>query len=147
MKKIVAPISSLVFFFAIAWPADARNDTYILKIDAALQAAAPAEKPDGSIKFFFAKQETPKVATTIGNWTAHERTRANPSIDVKACNAAFLLALAALHKRAKQMGANAVINIASYYKKNELENRSEFECHAGAAAHVMLRGEFVKIAD
>ena len=44
-------------------------------------------------------------------------------------------------------GANAVINIASYYKKNELQSLSEFECHAGAAAHVMLRGEFVKIAD
>jgi hypothetical protein len=40
-----------------------------------------------------------------------------------------------------------VINIASYYKINELQNPSEFEGHAGAAAHVMLRGEFVKIAD
>jgi hypothetical protein len=37
--------------------------------------------------------------------------------------------------------------IASYYKKNELQSPGQFECHAGAAAHVMLRGEFVKIAD
>ena len=43
--------------------------------------------------------------------------------------------------------ANAVVNIVSYYKNDTLSSATEFECHAGVSAHVMLRGEFVKIAD
>jgi hypothetical protein len=39
------------------------------------------------------------------------------------------------------------VNIASFYKKHEMSSATEFECHVGAAAHVMLRGELVKIPD
>ena len=52
-----------------------------------------------------------------------------------------------LDKRAKQLGANAVVNIVSYYQKNVMSSPTEFECHAGnIIAGVALRGEFVKIA-
>ena len=88
---------------------DARNDKYVLAIDSALQSTAPGESPDGSVKYFFIQQKTPLVITRRGIETIHQRSRTNPSIDVKACNAAFLLALAALQKRAKQLAANAVI--------------------------------------
>ncbi len=54
----------------------------------------------------------------------------------------------ALQKRAKQLGANAVVNIISYYKKVPMSSTTEFECHAGAIiAGVALKGDFVKIAD
>ena len=66
---------------------------------------------------------------------------------MKACNAAFLAALVDFHKHAKKAGANAVVNIVSYdYKDVEMASSSEFECHAGAAAHAILRGDLVKIA-
>jgi len=147
MKELVYAGCLLTLCVVAPAAVDARNDKYTLAIDSALQSTAPRETPDSSVKYFFTKQETPLIITRLGSETTHQRSRTNPSVDVKACNAAFLLALAALQKRAKQLGANAVINIASYYKKNELQSPSEFECHAGAAAHVMLRGEFVKIAD
>jgi hypothetical protein len=148
MKQAARAAIALAWWLVTTQPAHARNDKYILAIEPALQSsAAPPEKSDGAVKFFFTGQETPQVITTIGSGTTHQRARTNPSIDGKACNAAFLLALADLQKRAKQLGANAVTNIASYYKKNQLANGGDFECHAGAAAHVMLRGEFVKIAD
>jgi uncharacterized protein YbjQ (UPF0145 family) len=54
-------------------------------------------------------------------------------------------ALLALQKRAKQVGANAVVNIVSFYQQVEMSSSSEFECHAGMAAHVYLKGELVKI--
>jgi hypothetical protein len=60
---------------------------------------------------------------------------------------AFLKALVALQKNAKQLGANAVANISNYYKNDTLWSATEFECHAGVSAHVMLKGDFVKIAD
>jgi uncharacterized protein YbjQ (UPF0145 family) len=54
----------------------------------------------------------------------------------------------ALQKRAKQLSANAVVNIISYYKKVPMSSTTEFECHAGAIiAGVALKGDFVKIAD
>jgi uncharacterized protein YbjQ (UPF0145 family) len=56
--------------------------------------------------------------------------------------------MVALEKRAKQLGANAVVNIVSYYKRVEMSSTTEFECHAGALiAGVALKGDFVKITE
>jgi len=63
------------------------------------------------------------------------------------CNVAFLKALVASQKNAKQLGANAVVKIAGYFKNNTLSSATEFECHAGVSAHMMLKGEFVKVPD
>jgi len=50
-------------------------------------------------------------------------------------------------QRAKKAGANAVVNIVSYYKNVEMASATEFECHAGAAAHAILRGDLIKLVD
>ncbi len=101
-----------------------------------------------SSKLFFGNQETPKVLAKLGTDVTNLKTNAVGKSDEKACNWVFLSALLALEKRAKQLGANAVINIVSYYKKDVMSSATEFECHAGAViAGVALRGEFVKIAD
>ena len=98
-------------------------------------------------KFFFGNQEVPAIAAKLGSGSTHQRSSTRPSEDARSCNVAFIKALVALQKNAKQVGANAVVNIASYYKNNTLSSATEFECHAGAAAHVMLKGDFVKIAE
>ncbi|HYJ14813.1 MAG TPA: hypothetical protein VE170_04945 [Candidatus Limnocylindria bacterium] len=83
----------------------------------------------------------------MGNVTPHGRASTRRTDDVNACNAAFLAAaLVDFQKRAKMAGANAVINIVSYYKNVEMASPTEFECHAVAAAHALLRGDMVKIA-
>ena len=44
-------------------------------------------------------------------------------------------------------GGNAVINIKSYYKKNEVSSAGEYECGAGAmVSGVAFKGEVVKLA-
>ena len=136
---------TMVVILAAAAPASARNDKYLLPINSALQSKDAPEAPDGSVKFFFGKQEPPEIIAKLGSYSTHQRSRTRPSEDQKACNAAFLKALVYLQKRAQQTGANAVVNVVSYYKSDTLSSASEFECHAGAAAHVMLRGELVKI--
>ena len=51
-------------------------------------------------------------------------------------------------KLAQELGANAVINIASNYKNVEMLSDTEYECHDGAMmTGVALKGDFVKIAD
>ena len=118
----------------------------MLPIKAALESTDAREKPDGSVRFFFAKQETPQIITRLGNDVVHRRVGARPVDAEKACNTAFLLALADSQKRAKKLSANAVVNIISYYNKVEMPSATEFECHAGSGAHVFLKGDLAKIA-
>jgi len=147
MKKMTILFMGLAFVLHAAWPASARNDKYLLSISAALQSKDAPETPDGSVKFFFGNQEVPEIATKLGSFGTHQRSSTRPSEDAKSCNVAFLKALVFLQKRAQQLGANAVVNIVSYYKNDTLSSATEFECHAGVSAHVMLKGDFVKIAD
>jgi hypothetical protein len=44
------------------------------------------------------------------------------------------------------LGANAVVNIISYYRKVPMSSDTQYECHAGTLmAGVALKGDFVKI--
>ena len=148
MKKVTCSTIILASALSVAWPAHARDTKYLLPIAAALEVKDAKDKLDGSIKFFFGDQETPKVLTKLGTDVTNQKTNAFGKSDERACNWVFLSAMIQLEKRAKQMGANAVVNIVSYYQKNVMSSPTEFECHAGAIiAGVALRGEFVKIAE
>jgi hypothetical protein len=147
MKRVIGVTLGLLFSFAIIWPATARDDKYVLPIDAALESTYAREKPDGSVKFFYGKQSSPQIVTKLGTYSPHGKANTRRGEDERACNLAFLAALVDFQKRAKKVGANAVVNIVSNYKKVEMSSTTEFEGDAGAAAHAILRGEFVKIAN
>ena len=140
--KLVLMVSLIAPRLALA-----RNDKYLLPIKAALESTEAREKPDGSVRFFFGKQSPPPIVTKLATVTPHGKASTRRTDDMKACNAAFLAALVDFQKHAKKAGANAVVNIVSYYKNVEMASPTEFECHAGAAAHAILRGDVVKIAD
>jgi uncharacterized protein YbjQ (UPF0145 family) len=148
MKRIKGVAIFFLLLLSAALPAQARDTKYLLPIAAALEVKEAKEKLDGSIKFFFGNQETPNVLAKLGTDVTNLKTNAVGKSDEKACNWVFLSAMVALERRAKQLGANAVINIVSYYQKQVMSSATEFECHAGAViAGVALRGEFVKIAE
>ncbi|HKY08176.1 MAG TPA: excinuclease ATPase subunit [Candidatus Binatia bacterium] len=148
MKRIVLCASIAVGLTALPWPSHARDTKYLLPISTALEVKDAKDKLDGSIKFFFGDQPTPPVLAKLGTDVSNRKTNAFGKSDEKACNWAFLSAMVALEKRAQQLGANAVINIVSYYKKDVMSSPTEFECHAGAViAGVALKGDFVKIAE
>jgi len=146
LKILVGITIGLTLFVAVDQTVHARDDKNILPIKTALESTDVREKPDGSVKFFFGKQSTPPIITNLGNHSPHGKANTRRTHDEKACNAAFLAALVDFQKRAKKVGANAVVNIVSYYKKVEMSSTTEFECHAGAAAHAILQGELVKLA-
>jgi hypothetical protein len=147
MMRIVVVTSALMLSIVIAAPAHSRDDKYLLPIKAALDSAEPRQKPDGSVKFFFGKISTPPIASKLGSVTPHGKAHTRRTDDVKACNLAFVAALVDFEKHAKKAGANAVVNVVSYYKNVEMASETEFECHAGAAAHVILRGDLVKLTN
>jgi len=148
MKKGFVPLLMVGSLLASAWPTHARDTKHLLPIETALAVKDAQDKLDGSIKFFFGDQPTPPILAKLGSDVSNRKTNAVGKSDEKACNWAFLSAMVALEKRAQQLGANAVVNIVSYYQKNVMSSPTDFECHAGAViAGVALKGDFVKIAD
>jgi hypothetical protein len=142
-------LSSIVFILSLSAvvPAYARNVKLMVPIAAALEATDLPERPTGSVQFFFGNQKSPEIQKRIGSYVAAPRSAAMGMSDEKACRGAFLWTLVALEKRALQMGADAVVNIVSYYKKNEVSSPTEFECHVGnVIATVWLKGDLVKLA-
>lgn len=148
MKKWISSIVVLGAALTAAGTAQARDTQLMLPIAAAMETADAQEKLGGAVKFYFADQKHPKVLAKLGTDVSNRKTNAFGKADETACNWAFLSALVALEQRAISLGANAVVNVVSYYKKNTYASPSEFECHAGAVmAGVALKGDFVKIAD
>ena len=148
MKTLTLSLIALSLSLVTAWPAHASDRKHLLPIASGLENKEAQAKLDGSIKFFFGAQTHPAILTKLGTDISNRKTNAFGKADETACNWAFLSAMIALQNRAKQLGANAVVNIVSYYKKIVMSSETEFECHAGAIiSGVALKGEFVKIAD
>lgn len=105
-------------------------------------------KLDGSVKFYLAGQSTPKVLKKMSTDTSNQKTNGVGKSDEFGCKWAALSALIKFQESAKREGANAVVDMASYYKKNEVKNDTTFECHAGAVViGVALKGTYAKVAD
>lgn len=146
MNTRMTVITTLLLCVA-AGSAFARDTKHMYLIDAALNTPAAKDKLGTAVKFYFGKQAHPPVARTVADYVANRKTNAANKTDREACEWVFLSAMLALRDRAVQDGADAVINIRSYYKKNEVVSDTEFECHAGAfVAGVALKGTVVTLA-
>jgi len=129
----------------IAPQAFSRDTTHMLSISEALASADFKERLDPSIRLYFGKQRHPKTLKSYGKFTTNKKTNAFNKSDEEACQWVLLSALLTLQERAKREGGNAVVNIASYYKKKTLSSTSQYECHAGVfVSGVALSGTVVK---
>ncbi len=150
MNKMVLNLATVLLgatAIASAMPAQAADTKLMMPLDTALAAPDVKRKLDGSVKFFFAGQPTPKVIKKLGTDQTSLKTNAFGKADDVVCNRVFLSGLISLQKHAKSVGANAVINIVSNYGNIENPSATEFECHVGAImGGVALKGDFVTIA-
>ncbi|HEX5055469.1 MAG TPA: excinuclease ATPase subunit [Gammaproteobacteria bacterium] len=146
MKRIGLLIMVSIITCA-ASPVFARDTKHMFPIKEGMNTPAAKEKLNQGIKLYFGGQKHPKVEKSFGEFTSNKKTNALNKDDHEACDWSLLSALLSLQERAVNEGGNAVINIRSYYKKNEAGGAGEYECHAGAVmAGVTLRGEVVKLA-
>ena len=100
---------------------------------------------DGSVRFYLAGEKV-NVQQRLGEDVTNKKTNAANKSDAEACNWVALSALKALQDGAKSRGANAVVDVVSYYKKNEFKSTTNFECYAGAIlAGVALKGTYAKV--
>ena len=128
-----------------AWPARAADDVALLSIQGALDTGRAGGKLDGTIKFYFGHQPSPRVRQNFGQFVANEKTNGFAKSEGNACTWVFLSALISLQSRAKERGADSVINIESFYKKHVFSSETQFECHKGfLIAGVALRGDMVR---
>ncbi|HEV2613436.1 MAG TPA: excinuclease ATPase subunit [Gammaproteobacteria bacterium] len=139
MKKLLKLVTMFFVLMSVTSLAYARNTEYMQPI--------PQDVNSGPVKFYFGNQQHPRVVQNFGQYTTNPKSRSIGKSDARACNRAFQSALLSFQKRAQSLGANAVINIVNYYKKNPNSNNSAYECHAGTwAAGVALKGDVVKLA-
>lgn len=99
------------------------------------------------VPFYMAGQSHPNVVKDLGTFTSNRRTNAAFRSDEEACEVAFLSAIIALQTRAQAQGGNAVVDIKSITKHNDLTSASKYRCVAGAfVANVVLTGRVVRLA-
>jgi uncharacterized protein YbjQ (UPF0145 family) len=147
MKKTIVTAAMLAVSLTASFSASAEDKMVKFPIAGAMAVNDAQQRLGDSVKFYFADQQTPKVASKITTDKTSQRTNGFGKSAEKACNWVFLSAMLALQKRATEVGADAVVNIVSNFKDQEFASQTEYECADGAImAGVALKGDFVKLA-
>lgn len=145
MKRfLTASLISLLLAAPQAFAADSRLELPLQELLDSPQAKAAGI--DGSVRFYLAGQKTPAVVSRMGEDVINKKTNGVGKSDAESCRWVALSVLKALQEGAKDRGANAVIDIVSYFKKNEFRNTTNYECHAGGImSGVALKGIYAKV--
>ena len=144
MKKHL--VLALAALYA-ATMAHARNDVLTLPLDEVVRMGVEQGKLDGSVKFYLSGAKTPKVSARLGEDVSNKKTNGVGKDDAFGCKWAALSALIAFQESAKQKGANAVVDLHSYYKRNTVKNPVTYQCHAGnIVIGVTLKGSYARTA-
>ncbi|MBF8764764.1 MULTISPECIES: excinuclease [Pseudomonas putida group] len=145
LKTLTAATALLLA--ALPGMSQARDTALYLPFEKVVQQMLAEKKLDGSVKFYLAGVKPRGKVTVISpNSVTNKKTNAFNKSDEAACEWALQSALLTLQDAARKANANAVTNIASYYKRNERKDASTYECHAGAViAGVALKGDLARV--
>lgn len=143
VNKVLMALALSLLVTAVA---EARDNVTMMAIDDVINGENK-DRLDSDVALYFGEQSHPKVVKKLGEFPTNKKTSGFHKSNVESCNWAMLSGLIALQNRAVKEGGNAVINIRSYYKKNIVTSKTEFECHAGRfTTGVALIGEVVTLA-
>jgi uncharacterized protein YbjQ (UPF0145 family) len=127
---------------------EARDERNMWSIDEALNTEDAKKRLDKGVRFYFGNQPHSKIEKDFGEFMSNKKTNAFNKTDERACQWNFLSAMLSFQDRALQMGGNAVVNIRSYYKRNEISSETDFECGSGTfVSGVTFLGDVVKLAN
>jgi len=147
-KLTIFACTAAVAFLAAGLPAHAADDVLMMPVKPALETADAKQKLDGSVSFYFGDTPHPKVLENYGEFVSNKKTRAFGASDQDTCQRVVLSNFIEFQQRAKALGGNAVINITSYFRRNEVKDNDRYECHVGfLMSGVALKGEVVKLAE
>jgi hypothetical protein len=135
--------ASLVFaaVMAISSPLLARDAVHHLDFKKVVAAATKDGQLDGSVRFYLKGQAHNEARQTFAAAVSNKKTNAFGKGEEEACEWALRSVLISFQEKAKSQGANAVVDLISYYKKRPWTNKSQYECHVGALmAGVAMQG-------
>lgn len=136
----------VVFCVFLSSQSYGRDDHNRYSIAEAMATSSAKEKLTKGYIFKFGDESTGKIAANHGEFMSNKKTNAFGKSDKEACQWAFLSAMLSFQDRITKSGGNAVVNIRSYYKKNEISSATEFECGNGAImAGVTFLGDVVTL--
>lgn len=134
-----------VLALTISAPASAADDVVYFPLKQAVEAATASGKLDGSVKFYLAGS-SPRGRVVQAGAVTNKKSNAVGKSDETTCIWTAQSALIQMQQAAKKAGANAVINITSYFRKQEYKHPTNFECHVGAImSGVALRGDLAVV--
>jgi len=144
MKRLL--LVSLIGAALAAPAAYARDDRLTFPIQGGLDSPAAHGKIDATVQLFWGDQKFPTPQQTFGTYTTNKKTNAFNKSDHEACDINFISAIISLQQKAREDGGNAVVNIHSYYKKDDVSSETDYQCGAGTfVSGVALRGTVVKL--
>jgi uncharacterized protein YbjQ (UPF0145 family) len=116
-----------------------------LAFNNAVVAATQSGKLDGSVKFYLADIKPAGQASVLKSVTVEKKTNAFGKQDQVSCDWALQSALISLQDDAKEVGADAVVDIVSDYD-NEYRDNQNYECHVGfLMSGVVLKAKLAKL--
>lgn len=144
----------------LATPALARNDRVMLDWQDVLGGPEAKTRLAVDVALRFGDGSTPAAAERKEVFQANRIARASDvtlcqqtrrgysqqACDAASCRAAATEALAELQKRAREVGADAAVEVVSNYQGNAFGSATQVECHAGGTGgHVSIRATLVRL--
>lgn len=142
MKKFLSAAITVAALFSTQ--ANAADNQLWIPLKDVVQLGLDGGQLDGSVTFHL-KGNSPEVSKKMGTDRSNQKTNAFNKTDEFACQWAILSTLVSFQNSAKQKGADAVVDIVSYYKKNIKEDPENIECYAGTfVAGAAISGTYAK---
>ena len=144
MKIVISSVCVAGLLFSA--PLLARDSVQHYSLQDVMTMPEAQGKLDGSVKFYLAGQKTPRILKRMSSGVSNKKTNSVGKDEEFGCRWAALSALVSFQESAKRLGANAVVDIVSYYKKVETKSPSKYDCHSGnIIAGVTLKGTYANI--
>jgi uncharacterized protein YbjQ (UPF0145 family) len=144
MKRAI--IASALVLLAVAPQAYAEERRVEVPFASLLNSPEAREAGiDGSVRFYLAGR-SPGAVRRMGEGVSNKRSNAFAKSDQASCNRAMLSVLRSFQESAKQRGANAVVDLVSYYKKREERSATNYVCYAGGLmSAVTMKGTYAQV--
>jgi uncharacterized protein YbjQ (UPF0145 family) len=141
-----AVLIGLILTSAIVTPVEARRTPVTVTLQSVLDMAEAKAKLDGSVKFYLAGAITPSPRRTFTLEVSDNTTSTFQRTPEEACRRNVLSALIRLEGLAKRVGANAVIDIASFNAPATFRSATDIQCLNGAfMGSLVLKGTLVQV--
>lgn len=140
MKRTIVALSLIMASMGMA---HAKDNAHHLDFNQAVANAKAKGLIDGTVSFHLAGTGGGQVIKK--GLVSNKKTNGFGKDVEIACEHALHSALISFQNAAKANGATKVVNIVSYYKKNEYKSSTQYECHDGATVTgVTIKGDLAK---